>query len=128
MKTFIQTCMAAIFCLILQNCKKDNSTGGGGGGNNNNTDTTTTITPPTEPAIASTQGFFLDNWQAKTWATPEKTIAATKPSTALAVNITVDLSQEITKVSNYIYGNNANPFMGNISTDATLIQNIKNLS
>ena len=92
------------------------------------TDTTpTTITPPTEPAIANTQGFFLNNWTAKTWVAPATT-AATKPSAAGAVIVTVDLSKEITKVSNLEYGNNSNPFMGQISTVPTLINNITSLS
>lgn len=108
----------------MQACKKDNNNGGGGG---NNTDTTVTIKSPTEPSIANTQGFFLDNWQAKTWSAPAST-TATKPDATGASTITVDMSQEITKVSNYIYGNNSNPFMGPISTDATLMANITTLS
>jgi len=127
MKNISKLAFAAISCILLvQACKKDNNSNnkGGGGGN---TDTTTTIIPPTEPAIANTQGFFLDNWQAKTWVTPSS-VAVTKPSSSGAITITVDLSKEITKVSNYIYGNNTNPFMGQISTDATLMGNITTLS
>jgi len=111
--------------VLLQACKKDSST------TKSSTDTTATgpvaIIPPTEPSITNTQGFFLDNWQAKTWVAPATT-AVTKPGAAGAVAVTVDLSKEITKVSNYIYGNNTNPFMGPISTDATLMANITNLS
>jgi hypothetical protein len=111
--------------VLLPACKKDSSTA------KSNTDTTATgpvaIIPPTEPSIANTQGFFLDNWQAKTWVAPATT-AVTKPNASGAVAVTVDLSKEITKVSNYIYGNNTNPFTGPIATDATLMANITNLS
>jgi len=113
-------------CGILQACKKDSS----GNSNNGGTDTGTstgTIIPPTEPAIANTQGFFLDNWQAKIFTAPNYTTVA-KPASVGPVTVSVDLSQEITKVSNYEYGNNTNPFMGPISTDATLMANIDNLS
>jgi len=110
--------------VLFQSCKKDGSSNNGGG----TTDTTnTTIIAPTEPAIASTQGFFLDGWQAKTWIAPS-TKAVTKPSASGAVVVTVDVSKEITKVSNLEYGNNTNPFMGEISTVPTLINNISSLS
>jgi hypothetical protein len=124
MTNFSKPGFAIICCLLLQNCKKDNSSNGGGG---TATDTTTTITPPTEPAIASTQGFFLDNWQAKTFTAPAAQTAA-KPQAVGPVTITVDLSKEITKVSNYEYGNNSNPFMGQISTVPALMTNIEALS
>jgi len=111
--------------LLVQACKKSSASGGG----NTPTDTApTTITPPTEPAIASTQGFFLDNWQSKTWIAPSATSTTTKPAAFGSVIVTVDLSKEITKVSSLIYGNNANPFMGQISTVPTLINNISALS
>ncbi|WP_179414791.1 alpha-L-arabinofuranosidase [Mucilaginibacter sp. E4BP6] len=125
MRNLNKTLLAIVCCgLLLQACKKSSSNGGGGMA----TDTTpTTITPPTEPAIANTQGFFLNNWTAKTWIAPATT-AADKPSSAGAVIVTVDLSKEITKVSNLEYGNNSNPFMGQISTVPTLINNITSLS
>jgi hypothetical protein len=125
MKTFNKTFLLIAGCgILLQACKKSNSNSGGG----TTTDTTpTTITPPTEPALASTQGFFLDNWQAKTWVAPSAK-ATTKPSASGAVIVTVDVSKEITKVSNLEYGNNINPFMGTIATVPTLINNISSLS
>jgi hypothetical protein len=129
MKNIYKLALAIIGCvLFLQACKKDdNSNNKGSGGDGGNTDTTTTIILPTEPAIANTQGFFLDNWQAKTWVAPSST-DVTKPGNGGAITINVDLSKEITKVSNYIYGNNTNPFMGQIATDATLMGNITTLS
>jgi hypothetical protein len=126
MKTFNKTCLFIAGCgIMLQACKKGGSSNNSGG---STTDTTpTTITPPTEPAIASTQGFFLDSWQAKTWVAPS-TKAVAKPSASGAVIVTVDLSKQITKVSNLEYGNNTNPFMGPIATVPVLINNISSLS
>ncbi|WP_259071674.1 alpha-L-arabinofuranosidase [Mucilaginibacter sp. X4EP1] len=114
----------------FQACKKtpanDNSSGNGG------TTTTTTTTGPivtgTDPSVASTQGFFLNNWTAKTWTDPTTTIAASKPSASGAVNVTVDLSQITTKVSKLIYGNNTNPYMGQYVTEPVLMNNITTLS
>jgi len=127
MKTFNKTFLLIAGCgILLQACKKGDSSNNSGGGGTTDT-TPTTITPPTEPALASTQGFFLDNWQAKTWVAPS-TKAATKPSASGAIIVTVDVSKEITKVSNLEYGNNTNPFMGQISTVPTLINNISSLS
>jgi hypothetical protein len=128
MKNIKKLCIAILCCAVLQSCSKDNtSTNKGGGGGT--TDTTTgTIIQPTEPAIANTQGFFLDNWQAKTWTDPTTSSAATKPVSSGAVTVTVDLSKEITKVSNNIYGNNSNPFIGEISTVPVLINYISSLS
>lgn len=128
MTKLTRLCLALFFCLALQDCKKDNSNGNGGGtNNNNNTDTTTTITPPAEPPVAATQGFFLDGWQAKTFTAPSAKTAV-KPDAIGPVTVTVDVSKEITRVSGLEYGNNANPYMGNISTDATLMANITALS
>lgn len=113
--------------VLMQGCSKNspvNNNSGEGGGN---TDTSITIIKPTEPTVAASQGFFLDNWQPKTWSAPAAQ-AVTKPSTTGAATVTVDLSQEITKVSPNEYGNNANPFMGQISTVPTLISNITDLA
>ena len=114
------------FSTMLQACSKENTNKGGG-----KTDTTVTPTPivaPTEPAIATTQGFFLDGWQAKTWADPSSTQTATKPASVGPATVTVDLSNEITKVSPLIYGNNINPFMGTIANVPALTNQVASLS
>ncbi len=115
--------------ITLQSCKKDNTNNNGGGGGG--TDTTTKTTPivtGTDPSVAGTQGFFLDNWSAKTFTAPAKTQALPKPSASGAVNVSVDLSQIITRVSANIYGNNTNPYMGQYVTEPTLMANITALS
>ena len=44
------------------------------------------------------------------------------------MNINVDFSKRITKVSKYVYGNNANCFTGWMQNDAALMKNINNLN
>ena len=120
-KTMFKTIVIAL--VIFQACKKTNpittSTG----------DTTNTVTIITgkDPAIASTQGFFLDNWKPKTFTAPT-TVQATKPSADGAVQVNVDLSQITTKVSKYLFGNNLNPFMGQLVTESVLMNNITSLA
>jgi hypothetical protein len=120
---------------ILQACKKNNPPPPGGGGD--------TVTPPpgtgvgtgpggsivagTDPAVSSTQGFFLDNWAAKTFTKPNTQIAV-KPSASGATSVVVDLSQVVSKASVNIYGNNTNPYMGQYVTEPTLMANIKALA
>jgi hypothetical protein len=107
--------------IALQSCKKTPAVNNSGGNTN-------TIVTGTDPAVASTQGFFLDNWAAKTWAAPATTQSVSKPSANGAVAVSVDLSQIITKVSTNIYGNNTNPFMGQYVTEPVLMNNITALS
>jgi len=113
--------------IVVQSCKKaaknDQVTVGDTG-----TDTGTgPIVAGTDPAVAATQGFFLDGWVAKTFAVPGTQDAA-KPSASGVVNVTVDLSQITTKVSKLIFGNNTNPYMGQYVTEPTLMANITALA
>lgn len=109
---------------MLVSCKKEGKTPTPA--DNGDDNSSTVIIPPTEPAISNTQGFFLDSWEAKTWSISNSKATA-KPSSG-NVTVSVDLSQQITKVSKYIYGNNLNPFMGQIVTEPDLMANITKLS
>lgn len=91
------------------------------------TTTTTTLTPQKDPAIAKSVGFFLDDWVAKTFTAPLYA-TATPPSGSASVTVHIDYSTVITKVPKYLFGNNTNPYMGQLVTEPTLINNIKNLS
>jgi hypothetical protein len=84
------------------------------------------ITAPTDPAVAVSQGFFLDNWQGKTFTKPS-TQAVAKPTGTASVTVTADYAQVVSKVSKNLFGNNMNPFTGQY-TDAGLVQNLTNLS
>jgi hypothetical protein len=121
--------------VILQACKKSPSNNPGGGGTTDNGPGTGSGTGPggaivagTDPSVATTQGFFLNGWQAKTYTAPSSSQTITKPSSSGAVNVTVDLSQITTKVSKLIFGNNTNPFMGQYVDQPVLINNITSLA
>jgi hypothetical protein len=128
---FLKTGMATLVAMaLLQSCKKDGNPSTGGGNNNGNGTNnggSTVITPPNNPDIASTQGFFLDGWQAKTFAAPASLNTVTKPA-AGAVVATVDVSQVITKVSKNLFGNNTNPFMGQFIDQPALMTQLTDLS
>ncbi|SHM42845.1 alpha-L-arabinofuranosidase [Mucilaginibacter sp. OK098] len=122
----IVTIVLAAF-VVLQSCKKDSTSNSSGSGDTGNTDNSGTIVAGTDPAVAGTQGFFLDNWVAKTFTAPA-TQDVVKPSASGAVNVTVDLSQVTTKVSKYLFGNNTNPYMGQYVTEPVLMNNITALA
>ena len=77
--------------------------------------------------VNSPQEFFLDDWQPKKIKSPDY-INVPQPADPSTVTITVDLNDTITKVSKYIYGNNAIPWAGKMNTKSTLIKDISNLS
>ena len=79
-----------------------------------------------EPDYSSyPQGFFMAGWTPRTATVPEYTDvpAVTDPVT---VAVTVDFSDTVTKVSPYLFGDNANLWTGPMSDDATLMKHIAN--
>lgn len=127
----------ATLTLALQACKKtpvDNSGGGGGGGNNTPVSTGVgtgpggSIVAGTDPSVSATQGFFLNSWQAKTFTAPANTQSVSKPSVNGSTSVVVDLSQIISKVSPLLFGNNINPYMGQVVDQPVLLGNITALS
>jgi len=122
---------------LMQSCKKEPASNSGGNNNNNTPSPPGTgvgtgpggsIVTGTDPSIATTQGFFLTNWQAKTFTAPSGTQSVSKPSLTGAITVIVDLSQITTKVSSLLFGNNINPFMSQVVDQPALMSNIKALS
>lgn len=124
---FLKISTVIVLLIVLQSCKKDSTPAKTGGTDNPTGGETGTIIPGTDPAIASSQGFFLDNWAAKSFTAPAAADAA-KPSASGAVNVVVDLSQITTKVSKYLFGNNTNPYMGQYVTEPVLMSNLSALA
>ncbi|MDO3628953.1 alpha-L-arabinofuranosidase [Mucilaginibacter sp. BT774] len=114
----------AIGLLVLVACKKEAKL-------NNNIvikDTTgTTIIPQKDPQVAKSAGFFLDDWTTKTFKAPAYSNAP-QPAADATVTVNIDYSNVITKVPKYLFGNNTNPYMGQLITEPVLMNNIKNLS
>src|SRR5476651_582710 len=76
----------------------------------------------------NTQGFFLDNHQNKKAEIPESYLKYIEPTEATTVEITIDYSKVLSKVSKYLYGNNANPYMTDIIGQPELLSHIKTLA
>jgi hypothetical protein len=70
-----------------------------------------TIYNPVDPILSSSIGFFLDDWQPKTFVIPSSNdvSAANSPTTD---TINIDLNNVLTKVPKYLFGNNVNSWMG----------------
>ncbi|MGN6490867.1 MAG: alpha-L-arabinofuranosidase [Agriterribacter sp.] len=91
-------------------------------------DTTTVVIPPAvDPPLANTIGFFLNNWQPKTFTAPSSYTTATLPAHG-NVTIKVDHNNILTKISPTLFGNNANPYMTQITDQTILINHITNLN
>jgi hypothetical protein len=87
--------------------------------------TDTLIKSPVDPAVAATQGFFLDYWQSKTYATPDYVESAV-PGVA-TTTVTVDASSVITKIPLTIFGHNANNWMSRMYNEPIFINHLTNL-
>jgi len=123
-----------IVLLTVYSCKKEPVNNQQNNNNNTNTGPTTTGNTPgtiqkgTDPQLALTQGFFLTNsWQAKTFTAPSSTMSTSKPDVS-NIQVNIDMSQIVTKVSPLIFGNNTNPFMGPIVTQTALMSSLTTLS
>lgn len=90
--------------------------------------TAATIQKGSDPQVSSAQGFFLtDSWQPKTFTAPSSTLSVSKPATS-DITVSIDLSQIVTKVSPLIFGNNTNPFMGQMVDQPILMSSLTSLS
>lgn len=101
-------------------CKKNS------GGTPTPTGDTTTVNPQVDPALANTIGFFMDDWQPRTFTVPTTFSNTTVPSAA-GVTVTIDRSNVITKVPRSFASANANLWMGQMVTEASLMSHVTNL-
>ena len=72
------------------------------------------------------QGFFLDDWQPKTAVSPDY-INTPQPTGPATVTVTVDINDTITKVPQYVYGNNGVAWARKMNNNSELMQQITNL-
>jgi len=86
---------------------------------------TVAVKPQVDPAVASSIGFFLDDWVAKNFTVPSSTTTTTMPASA-TVTITVDRSNVLTKIPRSFAGNNSNIWMGQHITEPVLMNHITN--
>lgn len=118
----------SVFLFAFAACKKSSSTDSSGGTPTVVTPpVTATIVPQTDPSVAKSEGFFLDDWIAKNFTAPMYVDAA-QPAGNATLTVNVDYSSVVTKVPKYLFGNNTNPYMSQIVTEPVLLNNIKTLS
>jgi hypothetical protein len=100
-----------------------------GGGNNGNTNTTPydSVYSPVDPSVTTSQGFFLDDWAGKSFTVPASA-AAPVVLTPATDTIKIDADVVLTKVSKYLFGANANLWMGQVVSVPNLMQYITDLS
>jgi len=73
----------------------------------------------------SPQGFFLNSWQAKDISNPEF-VDVEQTTEPVTVSVKVNFSDTITKISRYLFGDNANVYTGCMSDNKQLMKNIAN--
>ena len=69
------------------------------------------------------QGFFLNSWQPKNVSTPAF-IDAPQTTDAVTVSVRINFNDTITKISRYVFGDNANLWTGAMSDDKVLMKHI----
>lgn len=71
------------------------------------------------------QGFFLAGWEPRTTTSPDynDVPAVTDPVT---VAVTIDFADTLTRIPEYVFGDNANLWTGCMSDNAGLMKNMKN--
>lgn len=91
---------------------------------------TTTITVkdtiPVDPSTAATIGFFMDNWQAKTFTVPASVSEMAVPSASASVTVTVNTGQVITKMPANFFGNNSNLWIGQLNKEPVFMNHLAN--
>jgi hypothetical protein len=92
---------------------------------NPNTGKDTTIIAGVDPKVANTIGFFLDNWQPRTFTVPayDQTAVSTLTPTVISINAT----SIITKIPFSVFGQNANMWMGPVADNASFINPLNDL-
>ena len=78
-----------------------------------------------DPATANTIGFFLDDWQAKTFTAPAY-VGESVPATA-TTTVTIDATSIITKIPLSTFGQNAVWWMGPVANEPKFIDPVTKL-
>lgn len=107
----------------MAGCGKKTDTGGGNTGGGTGGGGTVT---PTDPTTANTIGFFMNEWNGKTFSVPSSADAA-KPTAAPTSYVTIDAGTVLTKIPPTYNAHNANSWMTQMVTEAPLITHLTNL-
>ncbi len=108
--------------LLLVQCKKNTKNSSEASGEED----ISSIPPAEDPPTAATIGFFLDNWQPRSFAAPGAVVDGAVPAHG-SVLIRVDANDIITKIPPTLFGNNANTYMTQMVDQPVLINHITRL-
>jgi len=87
---------------------------------------TITVAPQVDPALASTIGFFMDDWAPKNFTIPSAYTDAPLASSVVST-VTIDRSNVITKIPRSFAGNNANIWMTQMVNESVLMDHLTTL-
>ena len=85
-------------------------------------------TIPKDPSTDASIGFFMDKWVEKVFSVPTSTTENPIASEEATVTITINAGQVITKIAPVYFGNNTNPFIGQIGDEAKLVSHLTNFA
>ena len=84
------------------------------------------LNPCTSFFAQDTQGFFIKDIQQKKIHIPPSQKAVTV-KTAATIKVTINVLDTLATVSEYLFGNNTNPYVTQIVTEPKLLEQIKKL-
>jgi hypothetical protein len=99
--------------------------------NNNNSNPTQPADStynPVDPALPPTVGFFGNGWTPRTFNPPADNPVTASSTLPVSDSLVIDVDRVVEKVPPTVFGNNSNLWMGQIVTQANLVQYIKDLS
>ena len=88
-------------------------------------DSAAKIPPTAVSEVPETTGFFLNEWQAKTFTAPEYSDVVS-PASANST-VTIDAGSVITKIPSPVFGHNANVWMTRMIDQPALLTHLSNL-
>ncbi len=118
--------LLGMICIVLlfSSCHKSEE----GGPDKSPPEEKDTAYHPESTNTSSTIGFFLEDWQKKTFSAPKHFSEGSTFEGEADATISVNMNKIVTKVPQYIFGNNSNTWMGQIVDQPKLLQYITDLS
>ncbi|WP_346238848.1 alpha-L-arabinofuranosidase [Niabella insulamsoli] len=110
-----------VLCILMAACEKNKPSDPGNKPETPPPDEV--VKPQQDPPLAPTIGFFLNEWQPKTFARPGSFSEVTPPGSASTI-VHVDRSVVVSKVPPTLFGNNANTWMTQMVTEPALIAHL----
>jgi len=127
----MKQCLAIIGLALLlggASCKKSDRSGTTGTTTGTGPTTTDSTYAPVDPATPATVGFFGNAWNQRTLSLPSDNTSVPSVSGSVTDSLVINVNNVLAKVPPTLFGNNSNLWMGQIVTQAPLLQYIKDLS